>query len=157
MVNFRKLTKAVSRTSIMGLILLLSAEVIGAASSGGMARERENRLKAELLMKFVECVEWPDTPLSQQGTPISVCVLGEASFRGELQAMSGRDLDGRSVVVDIFETAHSMADCGVLFVSSSEAPRQQEVLQAGLPAPCVKRISSGVTVDDGLKVVRINL
>lgn len=135
MVNLRKLVKAVFRTSIMGLILLLPVKNIDAASSGGMAQEQENQLKAALLMKFVEHVEWPDAALPQPNTPISVCVVGEASFGGELETMSGRDLNGRSVMVTFLETAHSMADCSVLFVSSSEASRQEEVLQALANSP----------------------
>ncbi|HEX7183153.1 MAG TPA: YfiR family protein [Thermoanaerobaculia bacterium] len=105
--------------------------------SGGLARAdrplvtSEYAVKAAFLYNFAKFVEWPADAFRGPGDPMTLCVLGEDPFGGELdQTVGGKTVTGRQIVVRRSTRLTDLPECRVLFVSSSEGPRLAQILAA---------------------------
>ncbi len=93
------------------------------------ASERE--VKAAMLYSFTKFVEWPAGSLPDPKTPVSICVLGRDPFGPVLdQAVADRSVSGRPVQIQRAQKPAELKRCQVLFVSSSERKKIEELLQA---------------------------
>jgi hypothetical protein len=125
------------RIPVLAVLALVS--VIAALHLAGVrvaAAERplvtsEYAVKAAFLYNFAKFVEWPAAAFRGPRDPMTLCVLGEDPFGGELdQTVDGKTVLGRQIVVRRFAKPAGLEDCRILFVSSSEAPRFDQVLAA---------------------------
>lgn len=92
--------------------------------------EREYALKAACMFNFCQFITWPaesfDTPVS----PIVIGVLGNDPFGAVLDDMvRGEVIRGRPIRVSRYRRVEDAAGCHLLFVSGSEAPRQDIILR----------------------------
>lgn len=91
----------------------------------------EYAVKAAFLYNFARFVEWPASAFSGPRDPMTLCVLGEDPFGGELdQTVQGKSVLGRPIVVRRFARPAGLEECRILFVSSSERSRFDQVLAA---------------------------
>jgi len=112
------------RAGKVALIALLLAAIAAAGSD-----VPEYDLKAAFLYNFVKFVEWPPAAFAGQGTPLSLCVLGEDPFGGSLDAVvRGERVGARGLVVQRPDGLDDLDACHVLFVSRSERKRLAKVL-----------------------------
>lgn len=101
------------------------------AASGSLAADAqqaaEYQLKAEFLERFTRFIEWPS--LAGDSGPFLIGVVGRNPFGAHLeQIAASRRVKGRRVEVVYFDDAAKIADCHVLFISSSEKERLQSIL-----------------------------
>jgi hypothetical protein len=95
----------------------------------------EYQMKAAYILNFARFVEWPEESFRGAGAPIGICVLGESSIRGVLEeAVNGKSIDGRKLVVEQVSDLRPENGCHILFVSSS-ACRRWRLVRANIKTP----------------------
>lgn len=86
----------------------------------------EYRVKAAILYNIAKFVEWPE---SDSSAAIEFCILGQDPFGRILdEAASGKKISDRTIVVRRVQRATEATGCSLLFISSSETRRVQEIL-----------------------------
>jgi len=112
----------------VAIALLPVAAASPAAATGQLP---EYSVKAAFLHHFAQFVEWPRR-LAAEPPTLTIGVLGDDPFGALLdEAVLGKAVGGRSLVVRRVARAEEAARCDILFISTSEAARLPEIL-AGL-------------------------
>jgi hypothetical protein len=89
----------------------------------------EVSLKSAFLYKFIHYAEWPSEALGAPGDPIELCVIGQDDVAEVLEdAVPGRQIHDRSVVVRKLASSDAASGCHVLFVGSSDSRQIERVL-----------------------------
>ncbi|PWU03934.1 MAG: DUF4154 domain-containing protein [Terriglobia bacterium] len=105
-------------TVAVGLALVITA------AWGQVADEYQ--VKAFFLYNFTRYVEWPAQRFNSPSDPLVICVLGQNPFGNALEeAVKGKAVDGRTLVVRGLSDLHPPCTCHILFVSASERKRFQ--------------------------------
>ena len=88
------------------------------------AEINEYQVKALFLYNFSRYVEWPSQSFKAASDPIIICILGQNPFGGALdQAIAGKVVEGRPLVVREISDFQPGGNCQILFVGSSERKR----------------------------------
>ncbi|MGH8726216.1 MAG: YfiR family protein [Burkholderiales bacterium] len=112
-------------------ILALAALMPLAAVAQPDRQAAEVRIKAAFLYRFTGFVEWPPKAFARSDSPFVVGVLGAEALAAELeQVVSGREVQGRAVVVRRLRRGEPLAGLHMLFVGYAESGRLAEVLGA---------------------------
>lgn len=91
----------------------------------------ENRVKAAFLYKFAGYVDWPAASFARPDTPVTIAVVGAEPLASELvQAVTGRTVNDRQIVVKRFKPGEPLTGVHVLFVGRPESPRVGQLAQA---------------------------
>ena len=107
------------------LVLLLGCT--SGRASAEMASEYH--VKAAFLFNFAKFVEWPAVSFKDARDPISICILGKNPFGNTLaEAVKGKDIDGRALVVRVAQDVKETCGCHILFISASERKRVRSAL-----------------------------
>ena len=113
----------------IGSVLLLCA--VPCCSFAAEEWSLEYKLKAVCIYKFVQFVEWPDDAFAGKDAPIVIGILGSDPFGPSFDdAMAGRTVNGRGIVIRRFATVKEAVNCQILYVSTSETPRLGEIMTA---------------------------
>src|SRR5258708_3072712 len=107
---------------------------------GGLASRRraqadaqadEYRVKAAFLYKFGGYVEWPDRSFARADSPVAIGVMGADALADELaQIVSGRNVNGRPVLVRRLRPGDPIAGLHVLFIGGRGRGRLAQILAA---------------------------
>ena len=104
-----------------------------APSSAGAADQgmdlRESQVKAAFIYNFALYVEWP-TGAGGEQKPHTVCLIGANNFGPTLEAIRGKLVRNRSLVLRRIVAAEDAGGCDILFVSSSERINLHSILDA---------------------------
>jgi hypothetical protein len=105
------------------LVVLLAATLLpgAGARAGSLA---EDSAKAGFILNFTKYAEWPGA-----GGDLLVCSLNESPLSGKLEALQGRQVQGRSISVRTATRANEWRDCQVLFIAEDEAQLIDSVLR----------------------------
>jgi hypothetical protein len=107
------------------LRLLLSLLALMACGVPARAEELpEYRLKAAFLYNFALFTEWP----AEVGATLNLCVFGVDPFGREIDALQGKAVGARSIVVRRRTGADSLDDCQILFISGPAMDKLARVL-----------------------------
>ncbi len=91
----------------------------------------EYSVKAAFLYNFAKFVEWPPGAFENGGTPLIVGVVGSDPFGGTLdQAIQGKAVNGRQLIVRRFSLGQNLRECHILFISSSERKRLPQIIDS---------------------------
>src|SRR5436305_1786605 len=91
----------------------------------------EYKLKAVCIYKFSQFIEWPDEAFAGKDDPIVIGILGSDPFGPSFdEALKGRLVNGRRIIIKRFSDAKSAAHCHILYISTSETARMGEILAA---------------------------
>ena len=114
------------------LARVTSIVVLGLLAATGLtAQIDEYQVKAFFLYNFARYVEWPAQALGPGKDPIVICVLGRDPFGAALQqAISGKAIDGRSLVIHELRELRPGCNCHILFVGASERKLSPSALKA---------------------------
>lgn len=118
-------------------VLLFTLPAFGAPREGA-----EYEVKAVFLLNFTRFVEWPADG-GNAGQPFVIAVIGEDPFGARLdEVLRGEKLGDRPLVVKRVATVEQAGSCGTLFISRSEKPRLEKILNqvAGRPVLTVSDI-----------------
>jgi YfiR/HmsC-like len=86
---------------------------------------REYEIKAAYLYNFIKYVDWPS-----YGDTISIGVLGNDPFGPALAPLNGKMVKGRRLVTKHLDSVREAQQCQIIFVSSSEKQRLQEIFES---------------------------
>jgi len=104
--------------------LLLLSCLANAIPRGAAAQENEiseYELKAAILYKLTNFVEWPDAAYPGPSAPTVLCILGRDPFGPALTSGTPKGgARGRPIVVRRIQQAKDSPDCHILYISSSE-------------------------------------
>ena len=89
------------------------------------ASQREYEIKAAYLYNFIKYVDWPS-----YGDTISIGVLGYDPFGTALAPLNGKVVKGRRLVIKHLDSVREAQQCQIIFVSSSEKQRLQEIFES---------------------------
>ena len=85
-------------------------------------------LKAAILLRCLELIEWPE------GNPpageITVGLVGKSPFAEAAKSLGGRTVGGRTLRIRELPDIKETANCQVVFISSSEKRRVEELLES---------------------------
>lgn len=86
---------------------------------------REYEIKAAYLYNFIKYVDWPS-----YGDTITIGVLGYDPFGTALAPLNSKVVKGRRLVIRHFDSVREAQQCQIIFVSSSEKQRLQEIFES---------------------------
>jgi uncharacterized protein DUF4154 len=110
----------------------------------------EYHVKAAFLYHFVQLVEWPANSLGGESSPVTLCIIGEDPFGGDLEAtLAGKTVGTRSLRVRHLKEAEELQGCHVLFVSEHEAAHLARLLQGLKDGPILTVGESNGFVEQG--------
>jgi hypothetical protein len=111
---------------------LMAITILGLISAAGLqAQVDQYQVKALFLYNFARYVEWPAQTFASANDSIAICILGRNPFGAGLeQAISGKAVEGRSLVVHEISALPAPCSCHILFVTGSERKRFQSVAAA---------------------------
>ena len=88
-------------------------------------------VKAAYLYNFGRFIEWPAKVTSANTNPFTICVLGEDPFGTVLDAtLAGEMIGNQAVIARRISSSQMSDDCRILFISSSEAKRLNNIIDA---------------------------
>ena len=91
---------------------------------------RDYQIKAERICSFARFIEWPSRRFTSSDAPFVIGVYGEDQISDLLrEAIQGRRIKNRAVVIRHILAKQELPSCHVLFVSRSERDRLPEVLR----------------------------
>ncbi len=85
---------------------------------------REYEIKAAYLYNFIKYVDWPS-----YGDNITIGVLGGNPFGTALAPLNGKVVKGRRLLIKELDSLREAQKCQIIFVSSSEKQRLQEIFE----------------------------
>ncbi len=98
------------------------------------AAAKEYQIKAAFLYNFVNFIAWPDSVFADDSEPYTICVLGDDPF-GYLLNLTTENVvaKNRQLAIKRFAEVNTnddeeLARCHILFISTSEASRINDVL-----------------------------
>lgn len=119
--------ETLTRALIGGILLALTA----AAPSVHAQTTLENKLKAAIVSKFPQFVEWPAAALEGRAT-VDVCVVPPDPFGADLEELvAGETLADRKVTVRHVDRDADLAGCHLLVVSGASGSRRPMLQRAG--------------------------
>lgn len=105
---------------LVGLFISLVVTSRGALQAADQPVS-EYQVKAAFLLNFTKFVDWPPAVLPDDGSPISICILGNDPFGRALDSIiEGETVNARKLVIQRLHRAPAARTCHVLFVPKSE-------------------------------------
>jgi YfiR/HmsC-like len=101
------------------------------AGSNALAQQKPNeyQVKAVYLYNFGRFVEWPAKVTDSKNRPFTICVLGEDPFGPALETtLAGETIGDQKVAAKRISSLQESIDCQILFISSSEASRLNQII-----------------------------
>jgi hypothetical protein len=112
---------------------------------------------AAYLFNFSKFVEWPEGTFAGVTDPITICVLGESPLGTLLEdAVRGKHVNGREIAVRETTSIPKTAGCHIVFISSAEQGRLDEVLTNFVGRP-ILTVSNALSVADRGAVIGLTL
>jgi hypothetical protein len=111
--------------------LVLIAAMGMAQGARGETPPDEYRVKAAFIYNFAKFVEWPDEKAESPGD-FPVCVLGSESdpLLTAFDSIRGKTVRGVPLAIRRVATLGEARTCRILFVTSQERPRLNDILSA---------------------------
>jgi hypothetical protein len=101
----------------------------------GITGHLEYDVKAALLYRCLELVQWPANAAASEPTTLTVGILGKNPFGESLDCLRGKTIAGRKLVVRKLSRVTHASRCHLLFISASETKRTSEILDSLAPFP----------------------
>jgi hypothetical protein len=96
-----------------------------------MAPSKEFQIKSVFLFNFAQFVAWPPEAFSGPQSPLLIGVLGEDPFGRALDdVVTGEAIMRRQLVVERFHRVEDIKSCHILFISTSEAEKFEQIFAA---------------------------
>ena len=99
------------------------------ASSQAMKEKEEYTVKAQILLRLIPYVQWPEKA-EGLGRPLLICVMGRSPFEDQLDRaiLAAPVLQGRPVKVQYLSQSTETPTCDLLFLSSSMRREARTIL-----------------------------
>lgn len=94
------------------------------------ATSDEYALKALYIYNFARFTDWPASSFTAADADLDFCILGEDPFGVTINQIKGRSIDGHTLNIKRFPRVAVVSACHILFISRSEEPRLDLILEA---------------------------
>jgi hypothetical protein len=114
---------------------------------------KETQLKAVLLFRLTQFVQWPESRFETPDSPIVIGLLGKDPFGESLRiAVRGETAQNRPITILPLERTEQAKSCHIVFISQSEAARVRQITTAlaGNPILTVSDVENFVRVGGGM-------
>ena len=109
--------------AMIALFMMMS---FGFTPTEALAATKEYMIKAAFLYQFTKFVQWPEL----SGDSITIGVLGDDLFGDAWDTIRGKEVRGKTIVVEQISSIEQVTDrFQILFVSSSERSRLDHLLE----------------------------
>ncbi|MBU0909176.1 MAG: YfiR family protein [Proteobacteria bacterium] len=88
----------------------------------------EYQVKAVFLLNFAKFTQWPAGAFANEQSSIVLGICGDDDFGDALNAIDGKTAKGRKLVIRKLGKGGNLQGCHILFISSSEKWRLQQIL-----------------------------
>jgi hypothetical protein len=148
--NQDRLLRAIGRKVAFGIVLALGNCLSARVPEPPID---EYQVKAAFIYNFAKFVQWPTEAFQTSNEPLVICVLGQDPFGRSLEdTITGRVINGRSLIVRHIATPNQVTGCHVLFISSPKDSHSLQTLSK-LTTPGILTIGeSGVSGTDGVVI-----
>jgi len=116
------------KTLFTVIIILLIGYVAASPLHGEERKHSEYEVKAAFLYNIGKFIEWPDKA-GKNREHLILGLLGNDHFEGYLDALQGKKLRGKKIVVKRTNYIHGAKNCDILFISASEKTRIDSILK----------------------------
>jgi len=116
---------------LAGLLQALAVLVSGLEIAPGAEPRQapEYEVKAAWLLNLIRFTDWPALAFSSPDAPFVVGVVGKDPFGPDLEKIvSGKTMNGRSIVVKRLSADQDLKQCHLLFVAASEKRRERDLM-----------------------------
>jgi hypothetical protein len=115
----RNRIRAVTRRCAAACLLALALASARAAPADALSAEY--KLKAVMLFRFTQFVEWPPRAVAKPDAPLVIGIVGDDPFGSYLDDLvQGEKIDNHSVIVRRYRDPAEIGPCQLLFISRSE-------------------------------------
>jgi YfiR/HmsC-like len=116
-----------SRHCLLMVCLLLLA-LHGSAAQARAQVSKEYQIKAVLLFRLAQFVEWPTNRFATPTNAVVIGVIGKNPFGEALSlAVRGETAHNRSIKIEELKPEDDIRACHIVFISRSEARRVKEI------------------------------
>ena len=111
------------------LLVFLASHILAAESAA--QNSKESPLKAVLLFRLTQFVEWPTNRFDSPESPVIIGILGRDPFGDSLRiAIRGETARNRPITLRQLQRTEDAKSCHVVFISESESRRVREITSA---------------------------
>jgi uncharacterized membrane protein len=98
-----------------------------AVSSLAAAVTKEHAVKAGLIYNITKFVVWPSHAYHNE--KFNLCVIGDDNLNGALEALYGKPVDGRPIVLRRAMTKSKLKECQIAFIANKGVRNTQQILK----------------------------
>jgi len=120
------------------LIFPLSGNVH--AANGDDELKRISAIKAAFVLNIARYVTWPDEVFASESDPMRLCVYRDNIYRKDLEAIKGKKVGNRRLVLSTIEHLEPKLECEILLIPHS-ASGQFHAEHDGKPKPSLLTIA----------------
>ena len=143
-----------SSRSIAGLGLL--AALAGAPLHAATEAALQVKLKAAIVSKLPQFVQWPPPTLAGRRT-VDICVAAPNPFGADLQELvDGESLEGRALAVRDLDRESDLAGCALLYVPGGTLSNRRALLHKAQAEPILTISDDPAFLDEG-GIVRLGV
>src|SRR4051812_30757459 len=143
--NARRFSALASATAI--------AVVAGNVCAAGQTAV-ETKIKAAIVSKFPQFVEWPPAALAN-GATVNICVVGADAMQKDLEELvAGEAVEDHPLAVRAVDREADVEGCHVLFAAAAAAASHRTLLRRAAALP-VLTVSDDLGFLDGGGIVRL--
>ncbi len=137
---------------IVAVTLCFLSLYTGSPNTHAQAQEpsAEYQLKAAFLYNFAKFVEWPVDTFPDSTTPFTICALGNDPFGSSLDAIAGKTVRDRALVIKRIRSGGAVTGCQILYVSPNELPQVTGLLRSLHKAPVLTVCDIDACAETGL-------
>lgn len=122
--------RALHPVAVAVLTAFLMLVCMGIARAQAQEPTAEYQLKAAFLYNFAKFVEWPAETFPTTSTPFTICALGNDPFGTSLDAIAGKTVKDRPLIVKRIRSITAVNGCQILYVSPHELPQATDLLRS---------------------------
>ena len=120
---------SITRRVLVGVGAFLALGLVPGSEADSVV-SKEYKVKAAFIYNFAKFVEWPAQKLGSDSAPLVIGVLGPNPFGDELEnALKGRQINGRGIVVRQFDDVESARTAHLLFVGVNDETKLRKALK----------------------------
>lgn len=146
--------KTLIRLAFAVSVLVLLGGAVGAEVEA--VEISEYGIKAVFLYNFAKFTEWPEGTFNTPEESIDICILGEDPFEEAINAIAGKSVRNRNIVIRNCKRLEEARGCHILFISESEQSRVKEILRRleGKPVLTVSDMNAFVEARGMIELIR---
>ena len=128
----RLFTSSALKVSPHAALLILALFAIHILSPRSLAQtSKETQLKAVLLFRLTQFVEWPASRFESPESPVVIGILGKDPFGDSLRiAVRGETARNRPIILRPLDRTEDAKTCHVVYICPSEFSRVREITTA---------------------------